>query len=243
LRKSQCGFTLIDLLVVVAIIAILVAIFWSVFAKARQKAQHTSCLSNLKQISNGLLEYVQDEDNHLPPGPGAPWSKLSQYLKSDLLFYCPSDKRKWREENLPLSYGFRKEALEAYLSANPPLQTKDFPIITDYMGTSGIWTLDPDSQNYILTQKDDKYANIALRHLEGCNLAFLDGHAKWAGIEDLKKNLSDKGPWGARSLPSIPAAQTAVVGKVKYEVVPTGPDKVVIKANGKPVAEVTIKLK
>jgi prepilin-type N-terminal cleavage/methylation domain-containing protein/prepilin-type processing-associated H-X9-DG protein len=60
------GFTLIELLVVIAIIAILAAILFPVFAKAREKARQTSCLSNEKQISLAVLQYVQDSDEVFP---------------------------------------------------------------------------------------------------------------------------------------------------------------------------------
>ena len=60
------AFTLIELLVVIAIIAILAAILFPVFAQAREKARQTSCLSNIKQTSLGMLMYVQDYDEELP---------------------------------------------------------------------------------------------------------------------------------------------------------------------------------
>jgi prepilin-type N-terminal cleavage/methylation domain-containing protein/prepilin-type processing-associated H-X9-DG protein len=60
------GFTLIELLVVIAIIAILAAILFPVFAQAREKARQTTCLSNLKQLSTGMLLYVQDYDEKYP---------------------------------------------------------------------------------------------------------------------------------------------------------------------------------
>jgi prepilin-type N-terminal cleavage/methylation domain-containing protein len=60
------GFTLIELLVVIAIIAILAAILFPVFARAREKARQTSCLSNVKQLSLGMLMYTQDYDERLP---------------------------------------------------------------------------------------------------------------------------------------------------------------------------------
>lgn len=62
---KSSAFTLIELLVVIAIIAILAAILFPVFAQAREKARQTACLSNLKQISSGLMMYAQDYDETL----------------------------------------------------------------------------------------------------------------------------------------------------------------------------------
>ncbi|MBC7805406.1 MAG: prepilin-type N-terminal cleavage/methylation domain-containing protein [Akkermansiaceae bacterium] len=61
-RKGH-AFTLIELLIVIAIIAILAAILMPVFAQAREKARSVSCISNLKQISNSLVMYGQDYDD------------------------------------------------------------------------------------------------------------------------------------------------------------------------------------
>ena len=65
-RSAKRGFTLIELLVVIAIIAILAAILFPVFAQAREKARQTSCTSNTRQLSVGLLMYVQDYDEMWP---------------------------------------------------------------------------------------------------------------------------------------------------------------------------------
>lgn len=62
MKKFRHGFTLIELLVVIAIISILAAILFPVFARARENARRTSCMSNLKQINLGLLQYTQDSD-------------------------------------------------------------------------------------------------------------------------------------------------------------------------------------
>ena len=84
-EKSR-GFTLIELLVVIAIIAILAAILFPVFAQARESARQVSCLSNVKQMSLGIMMYVQDYDEKFCPSryttigptrdtPDAPWNR------------------------------------------------------------------------------------------------------------------------------------------------------------------------
>ena len=90
------AFTLVELLVVIAIIAILAAILFPVFARARENARRTSCLSNLKQIGLGFLQYTQDYDEAYPlssyPTTNVSWTTSTQpYIKSLQIYRCPSD--------------------------------------------------------------------------------------------------------------------------------------------------------
>jgi prepilin-type N-terminal cleavage/methylation domain-containing protein/prepilin-type processing-associated H-X9-DG protein len=99
------GFTLIELLTVIGIILILSAILFPVFARAREKARQSTCISNLKQLSTAALLYVADYDETMPNaqwiGPVAfppnwyfgPSSRdlLQPYVKSLAIFVCPSD--------------------------------------------------------------------------------------------------------------------------------------------------------
>ena len=67
-QHNRRAFTLIELLVVIAIIAILAAILFPVFARARENARRASCMSNMKQIGLGIMQYTQDYDETYPPG-------------------------------------------------------------------------------------------------------------------------------------------------------------------------------
>jgi prepilin-type N-terminal cleavage/methylation domain-containing protein/prepilin-type processing-associated H-X9-DG protein len=102
-RAARTGFTLIELLVVIAIIAILAAILFPVFARAREMARKSACLSNFKQAGTGILMYVQDWDETMPPSeqPGCcaydplknvSWPELIQpYTKNWGIHNCPTD--------------------------------------------------------------------------------------------------------------------------------------------------------
>ena len=103
------AFTLIELLVVIAIIAILAAILFPVFARARENARRSSCLSNMKQIGLGVIQYTQDYDEKYPIGRdlgGIGWAgQTLPYIKSSQIFVCPSD-TKPNSANPQISYAY-----------------------------------------------------------------------------------------------------------------------------------------
>ncbi|MBN2312932.1 MAG: prepilin-type N-terminal cleavage/methylation domain-containing protein [Sedimentisphaerales bacterium] len=65
---NPMGFTLIELLVVIAIIALLIAIMIPVLGRARELAQRTVCLSNLKQLTLAWLAYAEENDSNIVRG-------------------------------------------------------------------------------------------------------------------------------------------------------------------------------
>ena len=66
MQVSRRGFTLIELLVVIAVIAILAGILFPVFARARDAALQTQCISNLRQLGVSIQMYADDYDEKFP---------------------------------------------------------------------------------------------------------------------------------------------------------------------------------
>jgi prepilin-type N-terminal cleavage/methylation domain-containing protein len=81
------GFTLIELMIVIAIIAILAAILIPNFLHARAEAQTSGCEGNVKMIATGLEEYAVDHQGSYGPGG----TVTSQLLGTPYLAITPTD--------------------------------------------------------------------------------------------------------------------------------------------------------
>ncbi len=110
-RQAAGAFTLVELLIVIAIIALLAAILFPVFTSVRDKARAASCLNNLKQISLANLQYTEDNDGYFPVDNCAVLTTCSNtmmtpflaqtaprfpvlldpYVKTPNVYLCPSE--------------------------------------------------------------------------------------------------------------------------------------------------------
>ncbi len=77
--RRPFGFTLVELLVSIALIAVLGALLIVVLSSVRQKAATVQCTSNLRQIGIAIFSYTSDHQGQLPPGYD--WDEaIAEYL-------------------------------------------------------------------------------------------------------------------------------------------------------------------
>jgi len=183
------SFTLIELLIVIAIIAILAAMLLPALNQAREKARAAHCKGNLKQIGTGLLFYVDSYRDFLPMqyGNGRSWAdQVRPFIGmgySDLadrppigkstVLTCSSE----LERTEFLSYGVN---LFLHPSGNihgvyGKIRRSTGAFVVAKTPSVNAWVL--DAKNGLFSPgSDDLYNKIQWRHSDFTNVLFYDGH-------------------------------------------------------------------
>lgn len=150
------GFTLVELLVVISIIALLIAILLPSLKRARDQAKDTVCRSNLHQLGLSIQYYVQDSGDRLPWIPGvpnpppyqayhhAPFKQYRQilllwpFLKDLKMYECPMAKQGNAKGGLPGPRTVTDPTYVAMMDKATPtmsqhIAAKNDPMVIDYV--------------------------------------------------------------------------------------------------------------
>ncbi len=174
-RRSVSGFTLVELLVCMAIVAILAAMLFPVLSQARARGRAGVCQANLHHLGLAVLMYCSDHDNVLPPTFYVVWYPgprgrafyimkiLEPYFVDNRVIHCP-------EEQPGSRWGYGVNPWVRYC----PIEQLGDPCGTIVMAdNSGMPTHVGPPLGPVLT-KD----NPVERHLGMANFWFADGHVK-----------------------------------------------------------------
>ena len=85
LTKNRGGFTLVEIMIVVAIIALLAAIAVPNFLRARKRSQATRILEDLRLIDSAIDQYAIE--NNKAGGADVNWTDIQRYLKTGSVIY------------------------------------------------------------------------------------------------------------------------------------------------------------
>ncbi len=155
------GFTLVELMLALMIISVLAAMLFPVFARGRESARKTQCLSNLANLGAALQMYAADWQGALPPQDNQ-WGPVDDYVKNRDVLHCPMDPR----------------LVEATGGTGSPVVVS----YSSYIYRAGLHN---DGLATEVTAFDRQ-----IWHMGGRNVVFLDGHAKWWSPVPFWSNVS-----------------------------------------------------
>lgn len=200
MNRNPAAFTLIELLVVVAIIAVLIGIFFAVAPGVIKRGQATASLNNMRQIGNGFQMYAGDNDFYLPSRieSSDKWPRLIfDYLKDKKIYADPGDKNNFlRTHRDPLanngnntSYimnGFNDVGAFQDEKIAIKVNTVDKPSQTILLGNQS------NTRNYYMDTEEGNQNSGVLNKTsfgDGSNYLFADGSVRFIKKEDYRDEL------------------------------------------------------
>lgn len=195
-RNIRFGFTLVELLVVVAILSVLAAILMPVFAQARTAAHRTTCISNLRQLGLAWQMYADDADGQAVPSyypSSTGWSEvawdfrdgrepglLHPYTREDRLTACPTFRgQSWGRKHT--GYAYNASYVGGDYWAGIPVASLGqigSPASTVLFADAGYsWPV--LGANYLRAPSDPLFVagKVHFRHLGRASVLWADGHA------------------------------------------------------------------
>ncbi len=207
------GFTLVEILVVVALVSFLSALLLSAFSRVRSASRTVTCAANLRQIGMAGAMYANDNRGFYPSvfsikEPNCDWAELLfPYIKSAEVFKCPSFPNGEYRTGCPVSdtsEGFSlNQAFDWDGSYSTVQLTQGAPInqvrlrhpssTVLYLDGNGKTTLRDIRRTNIVINGEPiseeqllDFSELGNRHNYGANLCFADGHVKWLSFSAMR---------------------------------------------------------
>lgn len=202
------AFTLVELLVVIGIIAILIAALLPAIGKARQAADRTACLSNLRQVHQAFVMYAMNHDGQVPIGyrtaskqfnsmvysttAGGKWVLFGLLSENGLLpvpevLFCPAEGNPKFQFNTPdnpwpVRGTMPTKNIQAGYAARPEREIPD-DLIT--LTPAGLPRLEKLKNRAIFADLTAARNRVLSRHRTGLNALYGDGSARWIALKTL----------------------------------------------------------
>lgn len=202
-RVKPKGFTLVEILIVLAIVGILAAILFPVFGSVRANARATACSSNLKQIGLAMLLYAGDHNGYLPrasfpPGAQRPrcgWPDyFFRYARNAKIFQCPEDETERAYDPACTAAADAPLLLQAgsYSLVGSQLVLKRREPSTVAIALDGDGNVNGEDEDVSPESLQEHFGPP--RHMGAYNIVFGDGHVKRLTPD----KMLDPRMWGKR---------------------------------------------
>ncbi|MBV9463468.1 MAG: type II secretion system protein [Verrucomicrobiae bacterium] len=208
------SFTLIELLMVIAIVAVLSSLLVPALQGVREGARRTKCLSNVRQIGTAVEMYKNDNEDYYPFGPPlliANWNHIefmnrlgSNYLGANFaVFKCPSNKNvepatmPFRSNSLgQIDYEFNSALVGD--GAHSSMKVNGTNWNGEAISDTGIATVfyDYPTPDDLQPAANPAWVDRRPPHTDGgFNCYFVDGHAAWLSKTAAYASYNGKTPW------------------------------------------------
>jgi prepilin-type N-terminal cleavage/methylation domain-containing protein/prepilin-type processing-associated H-X9-DG protein len=198
MKKQEVAFTLIELLIVIAIIAVLAGMLLPALASSKAKAKSIACVNNQKQTGLGLRLWAGDNSDHYPwelsvtnggsldsPDWTDHFRICSNELGSPLILRCPAEKGKLAATNWVSMTGDANVSYFVCLQAAEARPT--VVVFGDHNITGGGGGLDPTWTTFLGTSIDATWDKT--QHNRKGNLAFADNSVRQVKNEELRAQI------------------------------------------------------